>query len=588
MAAVLSFLAAAGLGASAVCPSAMAGGDPVVYENDFSAGLGGWEFWSDILPGEPHSYTGTIDSSIGSIGAAAHVQGDWDTHNSSGSGATGRNFGLQRSFPGLLRFHLTFDWRAWSATTSVTRMLLELVQDSDGTVLYQQYLIRGSTEDTGWLTFPPTDLSFALPSAHTDTRVRLSVGDLWHSDRQQHIAFDNVRLIATQLPPAPDPPVDLDDFSSTTDPWVLWRESTSFSPTYALEQDVTNGDPTPSARVMGSYDYSGSTRRYGLERTVPVVLPFVVEFDYATQDASSVTFQLVESDGTLRHTVQMEVPDGSWQHHAAVNLSGNVAGLAEVGARLWIVGTDNDNPDNALWVDNFSWTQPCATTLTYYEDSDGDGHGNPWSTHPYGDMCYPLSGWVADASDCDDGQAESFPGNDEVCDGLDNDCDPSTDEYLDEDGDLSPSCPDEDCNDTDSAVYPGAEELCNGLDDDCDPATDLDGTDRDSDGDGIFLCAGDCDDEDPESWPGAPENCDDEVDQDCDGTESLGETDPDCPDEDEDEDEDQDEDEGDSGDGVNDRGEGCNCSVGGGERRGGILLLVGAMCLWPRRRRVKT
>ena len=57
---------------------------------------------------------------------------------------------------------------------------------------------------------------------------------------------------------------------------------------------------------------------------------------------------------------------------------------------------------------------------------------------------------------------------DEVCDGLDNDCDDVIDEGFDADGDGYKTC-DDDCDDLDPEIHPGVDEVCDdGLDNNCD------------------------------------------------------------------------------------------------------------------------
>jgi hypothetical protein len=131
--------------------------------------------------------------------------------------------------------------------------------------------------------------------------------------------------------------------------------------------------------------------------------------------------------------------------------------------------------------------------VTWYADADGDGYGEPGSTDI---ACSQPSGFVADATDCDDGDGAVNPGATELCDGVDNDCDGSTDEdsaadastwYADADGDgygdaastdRACSAPGgyvadaSDCDDGDGDVHPGATETCSGVDDDCDGTVD--------------------------------------------------------------------------------------------------------------------
>ncbi len=127
--------------------------------------------------------------------------------------------------------------------------------------------------------------------------------------------------------------------------------------------------------------------------------------------------------------------------------------------------------------------------LTVWADADGDGHG---------DASAPRSACIAAADestlddDCDDGRPDVYPGADETCDGVDNDCDGGVDGataidaptwYQDADSDgygtattvvscRAPAGYAAATGDCDDAVYarnPGATEVCgDGLDNDCD------------------------------------------------------------------------------------------------------------------------
>jgi hypothetical protein len=203
--------------------------------------------------------------------------------------------------------------------------------------------------------------------------------------------------------------------------------------------------------------------------------------------------------------------------------------------------------------------QDCDGSLAD-EFDDRDADDDPDCTDPDDDG----DGYNAEADggeDCDDGDASVYPGAPESCDGIDSDCDTSlADEFADFEGDGIPDCIDSDndndgfqggpdCNDLDATIFPGAEESCDAVDQDCDGSLvdefadtdsdlDPDCTDPDDDGD-LDPDDTDCADLDPAIHAGASESCD-SIDTDCDGSlvdeylDSDSDLIPDCIDDDDD------------------------------------------------------
>lgn len=133
-------------------------------------------------------------------------------------------------------------------------------------------------------------------------------------------------------------------------------------------------------------------------------------------------------------------------------------------------------------------TGPDGSVVSWFVDADGDGFGDP--DQPREGAAVPADGSRL-GTDCDDSDAAVHPGADEVCDGVDQDCngvvdDEATDArplYRDADGDgfgserMGEGCapPAEgslvggDCDDTSADVHPGADEdVCAAIDRDCD------------------------------------------------------------------------------------------------------------------------
>jgi len=179
-------------------------------------------------------------------------------------------------------------------------------------------------------------------------------------------------------------------------------------------------------------------------------------------------------------------------------------------------------------------------------------------TDIYQNLDVDGDGFTPNDGDCDDLNSNIYPGADEFCDNIDNNCNAQVDEnpvdgttwYLDSDGDgygfiqlsvLACSQPNgyvansDDCDDSNSNIYPQANEFCDNIDNNCNAQVDenpVDGTTwyLDSDGDGygfiqlsVLACSqpngyvansDDCDDSNSNIYPQANEFCDN-IDNNC-------------------------------------------------------------------------
>ena len=299
-----------------------------------------------------------------------------------------------------------------------------------------------------------------------------------------------------------------------------------------------------------------------------------------------------QTTGSAVHTsngAQARIGYVNWWENLAGNTGGQLSD-ADLGGTNSYLDPEFQGPIDVTDCERSVWVEYTSPTIDAGSANDSDGDpddtipssaipvdlgalgGRGASPAPWADV--DDDGWPA-MWDCDDELATTFPGADELCNGLDDDCDGDVDEdavdqtvsYADADGDGFGDAETEtvacgevepgrvevagDCNDEEDSIFPGADEICDGLDQDCDDSIDEDALDAtrtffDGDGDdfgdeaivelacgdpseGYVLVPGDCDDALDTVYPFAPElcdgisnDCDDAIDEDpVDGQEYL-------------------------------------------------------------------
>ena len=339
---------------------------------------------------------------------------------------------------------------------SIIIMLLSIALYAvPGTITYQGKLTVRNKPAEGTFT-----MSFAIFNSETGgTR-------LWPSSGYENHSVEVSKGIYTAYLGAGSPPIPItSDVFKDNEAWIEIVVSGTAMPRtkihtvpYAFQSDAITG-VTPGAVAPGK--------------------PVVVDANKDVSGFRNVTIGTADNKYTLPNTrgaalqVLTSGSDGStlWQDITGV--------LTEF--------RGNNIGDILVW-NGTNW-EPSSYRI-WYRDSDGDGFGDRFKPFYYYQQ---LQGFVDNANDCNDDSPLAHNSAEEVCDGVDNDCDGTIDEgcriyYLDNDGDgygnplvtiSSTSKPDnyvennQDCNDQDPTINPSATEIPdNGIDENCDGCGD--------------------------------------------------------------------------------------------------------------------
>lgn len=332
-----------------------------------------------------------------------------------------------------------------------------------------------------------------------------------------------------------------------------------FPLTLLLSGGLLTAAPTAEARRNG-VAFTGCEGCHGASDPAPT---FSVSTDPEVfNPGDTVTLTLSIHDPSMRTAgFYMTKEEGEFQTIAGENaklIEGNLAhdtpvdangGVAQVRVRwtapgepggtdfqVYGLATNDDNNRNGDRPGDGTVSVVYGCTGTrFYRDLDRDGIGS--SDYGISLDCSQQEGWASVDGDCNENNPEIFPGQVEICNERDDDCNGEVDEgttprelFPDDDGDgygvnrdvILGCVPPrgyadnaDDCNDDNPMIHPGAEEICNGFDDNCNRREDEGVRARC----GVGLCeryAVSCFSD--ECFPGEPfpETCNG-LDDDCDG-----------------------------------------------------------------------
>jgi hypothetical protein len=336
--------------------------------------------------------------------------------------------------------------------------------------------------------------------------------------------------------------------------------------TMTFEGTVSDDGPVTDLNVIWSSSVTGT-----LEEGSPVDADGNVQYTTSALEDGKHTIVLRAFDAAsetgeyMIDVTVVDVPDKPALDVVHPDLTGNEKGLDGSPFIFMVEVSDYQDPPEDLTVEllanpygvvctmtpDGSGTAQCPGllplgpyTLTFtVTDTDGNEAvaNSPFEVVSRGDYDADKDGYSPNGGDCNDSNATIYPGADEICDGLDNDCNELTaidvgTECYDDDGDgycESPPCVNTsntlgDCDDTNPSKYPNESipEVPNGSDDDCDGQIDEGTNVYDDDGDGYCEsppCVNasgteqDCNDAAYEINPGQDEVCGDGYDNDCNG-----------------------------------------------------------------------